>query len=158
MSSDLTQRCELRLHVVDLLHRIAVAADLAADAELPTAYRPHFTTDAVWEMIDDATGYAERREGIDDLMDGITRRRATGRNGPATGVRHHLTTTTVSSIDDTTCVAISHFLVTRPDGSAPPSAGTYTDRLVDVGDGWQIDHRLVIIGRPAGSASATSPS
>lgn len=139
-----------RAEVVALLHRLAVAADAANDSELDTRYRPCFTHDALWEM---RTGSGiDRRLGIEQIMAGVAERRRAGRNGPGTGVRHHVTSVVVEPTAAETWTATSYYLVTGATGTVR-SSGWYSDQVVRVDGLCRISHRVVHMA----TASSASP-
>jgi hypothetical protein len=134
-----------RTEIVDLLNRLAYAADAAPDAALATSYQPYFTDDAVWEMRSESA--TDRRTGIDEIMDGVMQRRRIGRNGPDTGVRHHITTVVVEATSDESWTATSYYLVTGADGLVR-SSGRYTDHVVRIDRRCRISERVVQVGAP----------
>lgn len=127
-----------RLEIVDLLHRLALAADDAPDDQLDVRYRANLTDDASWEMV--TATHIDRREGVDAVMEGVLERRSTGRNGPGTGVRHHITTVVIEPTSAEHWTVVSYFLVTDPAGRVR-SSGRYTDHVT------RIDGRCRLVRR-----------
>lgn len=137
-----------RAGIVALLHALAMAADLSPDDQLNEHYRSCFTNDAVWEM--HTVTQSDRRVGISEIMRGVAERRSAGRNGPTTGVRHHITTTVITAVARGTWSAESYYLVTGPSGEVR-SVGRYCDTVV-VDDGrFRVAARAVHVGAPTQS-------
>ena len=128
-----------------------LVADLAIRADTGTIdeYLALFTEDAVWVMpANPDTGVpAAYRKGRDDIRVGVEERRSMGVQGPGTAARHHITTLSVDVDGDRATGHVYYQFLNRRDGAVViQTLGEYHDTYLRTPDGWQLAHRLILLG------------
>jgi len=141
MDVDPTQRVIAELDIRNVLGRLAHLAD---DGDLEE-YLDCFTEDATWG----APGSFDVRRGRTELLKGALERRESGLQGPGSGTRHVLTTTSVEIIDEETARAWSYFLFLdtadeQTDGVAVRLTGRYLDEFKRSPTGWKLAGRRIV--------------
>lgn len=139
MNPDPIDRLVAELEIRNILARLAHLAD---DGDLEE-YLGYFTDDATWGNL----GSDDVRSGRADLLAGAVERRESGIQGPGSGTRHVLTTTSVE-IDDDAARARSYFLyldTKEADGVAVRLTGRYLDDFTRTPEGWRMSRRRIVI-------------
>ena len=141
MDLDPTARVAAELDIRNVLGRLAHLAD---DGDLEE-YLGCFTEDATW----DAPGSFGVRRGHAEILEGAQERRASGLQGPGSGTRHVLTTTSVELVDRDLARACSYFLFLDTAGTetgdvAVRMTGRYLDEFTRSSAGWKLASRRIV--------------
>lgn len=145
MDPELRRAADITL-VLDTVVRIAQASDHGTLEEYGDLLDP----DMVWEMpASPATGMAAQvRRGREDMVAGSAARRAAGGQGPGSGTRHVVSTTTVDPRGDA-ATAVSYWRFYGDTTGTPTvlSVGVWWDEFVRGADGqWRLARRRVELG------------
>lgn len=120
---------------------VARLAHLADDGD-PTVYANLFSHDAVW-CVDTGDAPLVLR-GRDDIEAGAVQRRAAGRTGPGSNMRHVITTHAIE-VDGDGATGRCYVLLVRTgsERGRPPMLAVYDDRYVREPDGWRLASRVI---------------
>lgn len=134
------------VEITELLNRIAVAVDSAADLDDYTAF---MTSDVAFRFdANPATGLAAAQyRGHEAVRTGAQARRDLGVQGPGTRTLHILSNTVVHTIEPDTAHAGAYWRYYRMQERAPElnSMGTYHNILRRVGGRWLLAERTVTV-------------
>ena len=134
------------VEITELFHRIATAADVAADLD---DYMALMTSDVVFRFDSNpAAGLAGvQYEGHADVRSGAQARRDSGMQGPGTGTMHIVSNTVVHTVEGDTARASVYWRFYRMQDNSPTlnSMGTYDNALRRVNGHWLLAERNVTV-------------
>jgi hypothetical protein len=135
-----------RIAILDVIAQLAYLADNCPASELQARYLPHFSDDAEWNMNNPAAGISEHRKGHDDILAGVAERRAAGRQGPDSNVRHLITTVTVDldGSDEASSKAYSLLLGDTNKTPTVRGLGHYSDEFRRIDGRWRVTCRTIV--------------